>query len=53
MTKLFITGGAGFIGSAFIRLALALDPQCQIVNYDFLSFADTLLPTDLTACFAA
>ena len=39
MRKLFITGGAGFIGSAFIRLALELDPACQLTNFDALTYA--------------
>ena len=40
--KLFITGGAGFIGSAFIRLILEELPSCQIVNYDALTYAGNL-----------
>jgi dTDP-glucose 4,6-dehydratase len=39
MSKLFITGGAGFIGSAFIRLALAQLPSCEIINFDALTYA--------------
>lgn len=39
MRKLFITGGAGFIGSAFVRLTLAELPECQITNYDALTYA--------------
>jgi dTDP-glucose 4,6-dehydratase len=39
MLKLFITGGAGFIGSAFIRLALAENPSCEITNFDALTYA--------------
>src|SRR4029078_7145458 len=42
MVKLFITGGAGFIGSAFVRLALAEFPDCQITNYDALTYAGNL-----------
>jgi dTDP-glucose 4,6-dehydratase len=42
MTKLFITGGAGFIGSAFIRLALAEDPSLKITNFDALTYAGNL-----------
>lgn len=38
MTKLLVTGGAGFIGSAFVRLALA-DPRCQVTNLDALTYA--------------
>ena len=39
MTKLFVTGGAGFIGSAFIRVALEELPDCEIVNFDALTYA--------------
>lgn len=39
MRKLFITGGAGFIGSAFVRLALERSPSCEIVNFDALTYA--------------
>ncbi|HYY57265.1 MAG TPA: dTDP-glucose 4,6-dehydratase [Pyrinomonadaceae bacterium] len=39
MLKLFVTGGAGFIGSAFVRLALDAIPGCRIVNFDALTYA--------------
>jgi dTDP-glucose 4,6-dehydratase len=39
MKKLFVTGGAGFIGSAFVRLALAEIPGCRLVNFDALTYA--------------
>jgi dTDP-glucose 4,6-dehydratase len=39
MRKLFVTGGAGFIGSAFIRLVLAERPDCELVNFDALTYA--------------
>jgi dTDP-glucose 4,6-dehydratase len=42
MRKLFVTGGAGFIGSAFIRLALAEFGECQITNFDALTYAGNL-----------
>ncbi len=42
MDKLFVTGGAGFIGSAFVRLALAELPGCRIVNFDALTYAGNL-----------
>jgi dTDP-glucose 4,6-dehydratase len=42
MRTLFVTGGAGFIGSAFLRLALAADPNCEIVNFDALTYAGNL-----------
>ncbi|HEV7799385.1 MAG TPA: dTDP-glucose 4,6-dehydratase [Pyrinomonadaceae bacterium] len=37
--KFFITGGAGFIGSAFVRLVLAEMPDCRITNFDALTYA--------------
>lgn len=39
MRKLFVTGGAGFIGSAFVRLVLDEDPACEVVNLDALNYA--------------
>ncbi len=42
MSKLLVTGGAGFIGSAFIRLTLAGDPGVRIVNLDKLTYAGNL-----------
>ncbi len=37
--KIFVTGGAGFIGSAFVRLVLEREPDTHIVNYDALTYA--------------
>src|SRR5687768_5774699 len=42
MNKLFVTGGAGFIGSAFVRLVLAEIPGCEVVNFDALTYAGNL-----------
>jgi dTDP-glucose 4,6-dehydratase len=42
MSKILVTGGAGFIGSAFIRLSLAEDPSIRIVNLDKLTYAGNL-----------
>ncbi len=39
---IFVTGGAGFIGSEFIRLVLSLDKGYTIVNYDKLTYAGNL-----------
>src|SRR5438876_7909145 len=39
MTKLFVTGGAGFIGSAFVRLVLDEVSSCELVNFDALTYA--------------
>jgi len=40
--KLFVTGGAGFIGSTFIRYTLSLDKGFSIVNFDKLTYAGNL-----------
>jgi dTDP-glucose 4,6-dehydratase len=41
--RLLVTGGAGFIGSAFIRYGLSHSPQCEkIVNLDLLTYAADL-----------
>lgn len=40
--KLFVTGGAGFIGSAFVRLALDEWPDCKVINFDALTYAGNL-----------
>jgi len=40
--KLVVTGGAGFIGSAFIRMALREQWAEQIVNLDKLTYAGNL-----------
>jgi dTDP-glucose 4,6-dehydratase len=37
--KIFVTGGAGFIGSAFVLLALHEFSECSIVNFDALTYA--------------
>jgi len=37
--EIFVTGGAGFIGSAFVRLLLDEIPDCHIVNFDALTYA--------------
>jgi dTDP-glucose 4,6-dehydratase len=40
--KLFVTGGAGFIGSNFIRHVLSLGKGYEVVNYDKLTYAGNL-----------
>src|SRR6266404_5195338 len=42
MTKFFVTGGAGFIGSAFVRLLLDEIHSCEVVNFDALTYAGNL-----------
>src|ERR1035438_10778233 len=39
--KILVTGGAGFIGSCFVRLALQ-NPSTEIVNIDKLTYAGNL-----------
>ncbi len=40
--KIFVTGGAGFIGSNFIRCVLKSGKDVSIVNYDKLTYAGNL-----------
>jgi len=40
--KIFVTGGAGFIGSNFIRYVLQAGKNHAIVNYDKLTYAGNL-----------
>src|SRR6202046_500314 len=47
--KILITGGAGFIGSNFIRHILAERKQYEVVNYDNLTYAGNLANLDSVA----
>ncbi|HXM94127.1 MAG TPA: dTDP-glucose 4,6-dehydratase [Candidatus Dormibacteraeota bacterium] len=40
--RIFVTGGAGFVGSNFIRYVLGLGKGYSIVNYDKLTYAGNL-----------
>jgi dTDP-glucose 4,6-dehydratase len=40
--KILVTGGAGFIGSNFIRYALENVANCAVVNYDKLTYSGNL-----------
>lgn len=42
MKKLLVTGGAGFIGSNFIRHILSTHPNYEVVNFDVLTYAGNL-----------
>jgi dTDP-glucose 4,6-dehydratase len=42
MMKLLVTGGAGFIGSNFIRYLLKSHPSYQVTNLDKLTYAGNL-----------
>jgi dTDP-glucose 4,6-dehydratase len=42
MRKILVTGGAGFIGSNFVRMVLAEHPDCFIANLDKLTYAGNL-----------
>lgn len=39
MKKILITGGAGFIGSHFVKRILRTKPDCDVVNFDKLTYA--------------
>ncbi len=43
MNTILVTGGAGFIGSNFIRYALIKDKDVRIVNLDALTYAGNLI----------
>ena len=40
--KFFVTGGAGFIGSNYVRLLLAEQPDAEVVSFDALTYAGNL-----------
>lgn len=42
MRKILVTGGAGFIGSNFIRMVLAEHSDCFVLNLDKLTYAGNL-----------
>ncbi len=42
MRNILVTGGAGFIGSNFVRMVLAEQPDCTVINLDKLTYAGNL-----------
>lgn len=42
MKRILVTGGAGFIGSNFVRMVLTDHPDCFVVNLDRLTYAGNL-----------
>ncbi|MHC4664678.1 MAG: dTDP-glucose 4,6-dehydratase [Planctomycetota bacterium] len=42
MSRLLVTGGAGFIASNFVRMVLSEYPDCFVVNFDKLTYAGNL-----------
>ena len=42
MRQVLITGGAGFIGSNFVRFVLGIEPDIQVFNLDALTYAGSL-----------
>ena len=44
--RYLITGGAGFIGSNFIRRVLEREPDARITNLDLLTYAGVKVTVD-------
>ncbi|AQT69055.1 dTDP-glucose 4,6-dehydratase [Anaerohalosphaera lusitana] len=42
MNSVLVTGGAGFIGSNFVRMVLAEHRECKVINLDKLTYAGNL-----------
>jgi dTDP-glucose 4,6-dehydratase len=42
MRNILVTGGAGFIGSNFVRFILKTEPEVKLVNLDVLTYAGSL-----------
>jgi dTDP-glucose 4,6-dehydratase len=42
MFKILVTGGAGFIGSNFVRFVMERRPECTVINLDKLTYAGNL-----------
>lgn len=51
--KLLVTGGAGFIGTNFIRYWLKTFPQDSVINLDLLTYAGNLISlTDIAVIYS-
>ena len=44
MKKILVTGGAGFIGSCFVRHILNKYPDYKVINLDALTYAGNIVP---------
>ncbi len=42
MQNVLVTGGAGFIGSNFVRYLLKAEPNIRVINLDALTYAGSL-----------
>ena len=42
MKNILVTGGAGFIGSNFVKMMLKTHPNYKIINVDALNYAGNL-----------
>lgn len=42
MKNILVTGGAGFIGSNFVRYLQTVEPQVRIINLDLLTYAGSI-----------
>ena len=42
MKNILVTGGAGFIGSNFVRYFMSAHPEVRVVNFDKLTYAGNL-----------